>query len=59
MSRFDSHNMPMAAQPLHEVPESRKMDHRLLAVGAKKQNGECWQFVQRLYDHWHIAAVTV
>jgi hypothetical protein len=24
----------------------------------KKQDGECWQFAQRLYDQWHIAAVT-
>jgi hypothetical protein len=50
--------MPTVAQPLRELPELRKMGHRLVAVHTKKQDGECWQFVQWLHDHWHIAAVT-
>jgi hypothetical protein len=29
--------MPMVAQPLHELPEPQKMDHRLLAVVAKNK----------------------
>jgi hypothetical protein len=32
------------------------MEHRLVAVCAKKQDGECWQFAQLFVRPWHIAA---
>jgi hypothetical protein len=43
------------AQLLRELPELRKMDHRLLAVRAKKQDDKSCNVVRP----WHIAAVTV
>jgi hypothetical protein len=33
----DSSDMPMVAQPLHELQKLRKMDHRLMAVSATKK----------------------
>jgi hypothetical protein len=33
--------MPMTSPLLRELPEPRKIDNRLLAVCAKKQNGKC------------------
>jgi hypothetical protein len=38
----DSWDMPMVAQPLRELPEPQKMDHRFVVVCAKKQDGKCW-----------------
>jgi hypothetical protein len=38
--------MPTAAQVLHELPEPIKF------------TTDFWQFAQKLYDHWHIEAVT-
>jgi hypothetical protein len=36
--------MPTITQSLHELPEPQKMDHGILAVYAKKQDGEYYQF---------------
>jgi hypothetical protein len=38
------------------VPE--KGDVIKLGQFAEKHDGECWQFAQRLWDHFQIAAVT-
>jgi hypothetical protein len=51
--------MPTATQPLRELPEPQKNGPQTFGSSRKKQNGEYWQFAQRLYDHWHITAITV
>jgi hypothetical protein len=34
------------------------MDHRAVAVRAKKQDDECWQFAPLFVRPWHIAAAS-
>jgi hypothetical protein len=41
------------AQPLSELPEPRKMDHRLVALRAKK-----WRMLAVCTIVWHIAAAS-
>jgi hypothetical protein len=67
---YDSASNPLAyrtvtdgicQQPHNRCTTGRaaKNEQQTFGSSRKKQSGECWQFAKRLYDHWHIAAVTV
>jgi hypothetical protein len=58
MLHCDGRDMSIAAQPLCELTEPQKMDNRHLTVRARKKMAIVSSFLQRLYNHWHIAAVT-